>query len=273
MLRLWEYPSLMHPRSLSYHASRVVRRAFTLVELMVVILIVITLASLTFLVVSRMRARADNVLAITNMRQIGLGIASYMSDEGHLPRFVGTGVSPVYCSHGNHSTRHANVLHPYLGLGEQTSTDQYAEIFRPPGLKTSNMSGKKNWYELTCYAMYSTNDVHKSKAYFPKGVMADSAGIDVGPFGRTGTGGNPTSEGWSPGVMDRALTKFSADNGGKIVDVSMIPAMLEINAEYPKANGSWPWPVPQKVLRGDHVNVLYFDWHVGSVKPDYFYKP
>jgi prepilin-type N-terminal cleavage/methylation domain-containing protein len=247
------------------------RSGFTLTELLVVIVIIVTLAALSFVTVSRIRARANNVLALNNMRQFGTGIAGFLSDQGHLPRFSGTGVSAAL-STGNKLTQ-AYVLQPYLGLPEPTSTVQYPDVLKPPGLKIDNMASRKNWYEVTCFAMYSTNDIHKAKAYFPKGVMSDSTGADVGPFGRNGTGGNPTSEGWSPGVMDAALAKYSADNGGKPADYSMVPAMLEINAKYPSIKGSWPWPVPQNPVRDTHVNVLYFDWHVGSVKPDYFFKP
>lgn len=247
------------------------RCGFTLVELLVVILIIITLAALSFSVVSKMRDRANNIAAITKMREIGTGINMYLSDNNRLPRFSGTGVSSALST--ANTLTHAYVLQSYLGLPEPTSTKQYAEVFRPPGLKTENMSGAKNWYDVTAYAMYSTNDIHKSKAFFPKGVMTDSTGADVGPFGRNGTGGNPSSEGWSPALFDSALAKYSAENNGKIVDISMVPMMLDINAQYPGIKGSWPWTVPQKPVRKDHVNVLYFDGHVGSVKPDYFYKP
>lgn len=250
-------------------------RGFTLVEMMVVIIIVITLAILAFGMTSKMRDKANNTLAIANMRQIGIGIASHLSDQGRLPRFAGAGVNPTYSTQSKHARTQAMLLQPYLGLAEPTAKDQYAEVLRPPGLKSGNMSGKKNWYEVTAYAMYSTNDIHKSKAYFPKGVVTDSAQRDVGPFGRNGgnTSDNPTTEGWTAGMFDRALAKYSTDNSGKLADLSMVPAMLEINAKYPGIKGAWPWPVPQEPVRKDHVNVLYFDWHVGSVKPDYFYKP
>ena len=185
--------------------------------------------------------------------------------------FSGTGVSAAV-STGNKLT-HAYVLQSYLGLPEPTSKVRYAEIFRPPGLKRDNMSGKSNWYDVTCYAMYSTNDIHKSKAFFPKGVMTDSSGADVGPFGRNGSGGNPTTEGWSAAMMESALVKYSNDNGDRIANLTMVPAMLEINSTYPGIKGSWPWAVPKVPVRGDHVNVLYFDGHAGSVPPDYFYKP
>lgn len=247
------------------------RRGFTLTELLIVILIVAVLATVVFTLATRMRDKAHNVTAVMNMRQIGVGIATYLSDNQRLPRFAGTGVSAAL-STANKLT-HAHVLQPYLGLEEPTSKVRYAEVFMPPGLKRDAMNGRTNWYELTSFAMYSTNDIHKSKAYLPKGTVSDSAGIDVGPFGRTGTGGNPTSEGWSAVMLESGLQRFSEANGGKVVSLSMVPAMMEINAEYPTIKGSWPWTVPSKVLRGSHVNVLYFDWHVGAVNPDYFYKP
>lgn len=232
-----------------------------------VIVIVITLAALSFSVVSKMRDRSNNIVAITKMREIGSGINMYLSDNGRLPRFSGTGVSSTLST--ANTLTHAYVLQSYIGLPEPTSTVRYAEVFRPPGLKADNMSGKKNWYEVTAYAMYSTNDIHKSKAYFPKGAMTDSTGADVGPFGRNGTGGNPTSNGWTSAMFDSALAKYSADNQGKRADISMVPMMMEISAK----QKSWPWPVPQKPVRGSHVNVLYFDGHVDSVKPDFYYKP
>ncbi|MEO5715856.1 MAG: prepilin-type N-terminal cleavage/methylation domain-containing protein [Luteolibacter sp.] len=263
----------MNPQNPTRIPNCRLRSGFTLVELLIVIIIIATLAALGFSVIKRVRERANNVVALANMRQIGTGIGMYMSDNDHLPRFSGTGVSPILSTDSKYERSHANVLQSYLGLAEPSSKIQYAEVFRPVGIKSDNMAGQKNWYDVTAYAMYSTNDIYKTKAYLPKGTFADSTGADVGPFGRTGTGGNPSSDGWKPGYLDKGLAKYSADNGGQTADLSMVPIMLEINAQYPSIKGSWPWAVPQKPVRGDHVNVLYFDWHVDSVKPDFFYKP
>jgi len=243
---------------------------FTLVELLVVISIVLTLAALTFGVVVKMRQRADNILAISNMRQIGAAIASYMTEYDHLPTFMDVGVSAAYST--NNPYTQASVLQPYLSISEPTSKTQYALIFRPPGLKPDNMSGKKNWYEVTSYAMYNSDYITPTKAYLPKGVVTDPDGQDVGPFGRYSSSGKPV-DGWRSAQLDAAITRFSATNGGKIATLSKVPAMFEINAEHPSVRGSWPWPVPKKTLRKDHVNVLYFDWRVDSVTPKFFFTP
>ncbi len=245
-------------------------RGFTLVELLVVITIILTLAAMSFAVFTKTRARANNILAISNMRQIGVAISSYLADNNHLPTFMDVGVSPAISTANPYT--HAYVLQPYLGLTEPTSQVAYAEIFRAPGLKAENMGGRKNWYDVTCYAMYSATHIIDSKAYLPLGVMTDAEGQDVGPFGRY-SGNGASSPGWKAAQLDAALAKYSADRGGRIATLSMVPAMLEINAEYPSINGAWPWPVPKKPIHGDHINVLYFDWRVDSVHPRFFYTP
>ena len=251
-------------------ATRRGRHGFTLVELLVVISIILTLAAMSFAVFTKMRNRADNILAISNMKQVGAAICAYQSDNDHLPTFMDVGVDPVISTMAPYTQ--ASVLQPYLGLNEPTSKIQYAEIFRAPGLKADNMGGRKHWYEVTCYAMYSADHIVSNKAYLPKGVMTDADGQEVGPFGRYNANGTP-SDGWKTAQLDAALAKFSADNGGRIATLSMVPAMFEINGEYPSVKGAWPWSVPKKPLRGDHVNVLYFDWRVESVTPKFFFTP
>jgi prepilin-type N-terminal cleavage/methylation domain-containing protein len=243
---------------------------FTLIELLVVIALVLTMAAITLAVVTKARAHADNVRAVLNMKEIGSALAAYMSEHDHLPTFQSMGVSAAISTADPYTQ--AYVLQPYLGINEPTGQVQYAKIFQPPGLKRDNMSGKKNWYEVTCYAMYSSDYFTPTKAYLPKGVVIGDDGLEIGPFGRL-TGDGTVIDGWRPAQFDAALSKYSQDNGGRIATLSKVPAMLEINATYASSKGSWPWTVPKKPLRGDHVNVLYFDWRVESVTPQYFYKP
>ncbi|NQX00034.1 type II secretion system protein [bacterium] len=77
--------------------------AFTMVELLVVIAIVAVLASLLFLLVSRMRVKASSAISTVNLRQIGTAIASYTVDNNstlpgpvltdHFPRYQNNAVS------------------------------------------------------------------------------------------------------------------------------------------------------------------------------------
>lgn len=73
------------------------RCAFTLVELLVVIAIVGLLAALLFPEFSRFQDRARSVACMNNLRQIGVGILSYVADNDNTyPVIEPNPESPVY---------------------------------------------------------------------------------------------------------------------------------------------------------------------------------
>lgn len=96
------------------------RKAFTLVELLVVITIVIALAALTFSTVTRMRKRADGVKQTSIMRQIGPLMVLHSTDNGGM---LPAGVSKPGSVHW-HQTLHA-LMSPELPISKVTSFEYW----------------------------------------------------------------------------------------------------------------------------------------------------
>ena len=93
-------------------SMRVKIRAFTLIELLVVIAIIAILASLLFPALSRAKSAAHNAACKNNLRQIGIGLSTYLSDYGAYPPFS----DPFYLSAGN-GRGWKKRLNPYLNGG------------------------------------------------------------------------------------------------------------------------------------------------------------
>lgn len=78
------------------------RAGFTLVELLVVILIIVALAVISLTVASRMKKSADEAVVSANLRQIGLALVAYTTENNRFPSLQG---DPVW----------DRCLIPYLG--------------------------------------------------------------------------------------------------------------------------------------------------------------
>jgi prepilin-type N-terminal cleavage/methylation domain-containing protein/prepilin-type processing-associated H-X9-DG protein len=72
-------------------SKAVSQRGFTLVELLVVIAIVAVLAALAIPAALGVRARAQNVHCLNNVRQLGLALGTFVAEQHEYPLFVNPG--------------------------------------------------------------------------------------------------------------------------------------------------------------------------------------
>src|SRR4051794_17542851 len=83
-------------RSRAMHHHR--QAAFTLIELLVVVAVIAILAALLFPVFTQARDKARQAVCLSNLRQIGSGLAMYIQDYDER--------LPICCSAGRFATQH-----------------------------------------------------------------------------------------------------------------------------------------------------------------------
>lgn len=122
----------------------IMRRGFTLVELLVVIVIIAALAGLTAPMVIRQRKKADQTEAMSNARQIGLALIEFENEYTTYPD-------------ANTATSVANATGTTAVAGD-TANDRFRQLF-----KAGMISSEAVFYAKTGFTKKPDNDITDGK--------------------------------------------------------------------------------------------------------------
>jgi prepilin-type N-terminal cleavage/methylation domain-containing protein len=231
--------------------------AFTLMELLVVIVIIAVLAGLLFPVFARVKRNGIEARTVSNLRQIGTAIAAYCGDhDGMLP---GPLTVEQYPTFGSDPKRDAGSLAMklanYLSLSPKKEGDKgktrAGDLFACPG------STEQDLDEVVGYIMNMERIIDYEQPAW--GELGSSETGEKAPLTRAA-------------LTSWRETATNVDNSSGTVLLSRRWAMRHTDQEdckKLKLEGKWVEKLPKEPVFDDHYQVLFFDLHVERYQPKY----
>jgi prepilin-type N-terminal cleavage/methylation domain-containing protein len=210
------------------------RRAFTLIELLMVIAVIGILAALLFPVLQVAQARSQRTTCLNSLKQINAGIQMYAEDNrGTLP--AATDVTGATITINHWGIFYKRLMKSYLGL--QGASSPQDKVFACPA--------DAFYYDFPSLA-------YESQSYH------DQPDSDYSSYGFNGANGSPYNP-YAPGVFGWKQTS--------IKDPSRTLLVSEISAWFP-----WSWHQPLRLPAGKYgVNnaknmVGFVDGHISYIE-------
>ncbi|HEY3396673.1 MAG TPA: prepilin-type N-terminal cleavage/methylation domain-containing protein [Armatimonadota bacterium] len=206
------------------------RKGFTLIELLVVIAIIAILAAILFPVFARARMKAQQSNCLSNMKQIALGNAMYMSDNDQkVINFPANWMTPSWTSTTNSVTPQMYCLMPYV---------KNIQIFNCPTSKNSTPNSGQD-YETNMCALNAGN---REPVYYSNGCRG---------------GNNPVKD----SEMNAASTMIGYDGAGNSWNSL---GYTSRNGDAGPSDGGYYMHISDR--HSDGTNVNFYDGHAKWMK-------
>jgi prepilin-type N-terminal cleavage/methylation domain-containing protein len=221
------------------------KRAFTLVEMLVVIAIIGILASLLLTALSQAKEKGYRTQCLNNFKQLALGIQMYADDHGdQLPGPVWQGFWEAYDNVD--SKRLSYYIASYMGLPAPQSTPQTNLMARCP-------SAAKHWQG-------ADPDTPPMSTDMPVSYIASTAVTNINSGAVSWPFGYPYSA--PPFNKDtNAAPKLLRD----IYNPSLSWALTDADQENAGPHAAYYPYLPTTPTHGSVREELFFDWHVTAV--------
>lgn len=221
----------------------VLKRAFTLIELMVVVAIIGILSALLLAALSRAKEKAYRAQCVNNLKQLGLGIQMYADDHhDQLPGPVWQGLCENYDNLDN--TRILYYTAAYTGLPTPSLTPHYAPLARCP-------SAARRWTDANSNTSLMARD--RPLSYIVAlYVTNNNSGVVTRPFGYPYSAPPYTSEDEAPKRMH------------EIANSSLSWAIVDADQQNASSKGPYYSFLPTTPAHVTVRNTLYFDWHIAA---------
>lgn len=211
-------------------------RAFTLIELMVVISLMVILAMLALPAMNVARKASDNAICVTNLRKVGLGIQGYCLDnDGTLPGPIYQGL--IYSFDYPNATLTSFLCSALNGVTPAKGQSVQIPSALCPAYKRRVSSSQWNFAYYAVYRVWTRNNT----------VLYNGTDL-VTPWGHSGTGVNNKPLTWAALVA--------------AVDPAAQWAVRDADCV---SYGTYAG-LPSTPVHGGYWNQLYFDWHVEALR-------